>query len=339
MLLKNKKKICTRHSVLRVAFPRSMVGLFGLGLIGVILVGCFQGGEETRQEKKENPDREIRIVAVSYPLQYLTQRIVGDLIDVEYPVPQEVDDPSQWRPTRASVLAMQSAELVIANGAGADYAKWLPKVSLPESKLCRIATKGLSLSDYIAVEDVSMVHSHGPEGEHSHPTMVSRTWLDPAIAKKQAAYISELLTKQYPQFAATLEANLTVLSKDLDRLTALLEPTTGQQIGPLVTATPLQKFFTRAAGAGDLHLTWFEVPDVEQAGADLKALLKGTDAAGGVVVFDQELPSDEILALIDDQGFSSLALNLIDQPPANGDFLSSLESNIVALKAALGGQK
>ena len=126
MLLKNKKKICSRRSVLRVAFPRSMIGLFGLGLISVILVGCFQEGGGTRQEKKENPDREIRVVAVSYPLQYLTQRIVGDLIDVEYPVPQEVDDPSQWRPTRASVLAMQSAELVIANGAGADYAKWLP---------------------------------------------------------------------------------------------------------------------------------------------------------------------------------------------------------------------
>ena len=82
-----------------------------------------------------------------------------------------------------------------------------------------------------------------------------------------------------------------------------------------------------------------EVPNVEQANSDLKALLKGTDAAGGVVVFDQELPSDEILALIDKQGFSSVALNLIDQPPSNGDFLSSLEANIVALKAILGGQK
>jgi zinc transport system substrate-binding protein len=326
MLEINKNKSCTR------------LGLFvllGLMLGSLVFAGCFYSNEENSKEPKENVESNFRVVAVSYPLQYLTHRLAGGLVAVDFPVPQDVEDPSQWKPSREAVLAMQSADWVVANGVGASYAKWLPKVSLPESKLCRVATKGLSISDYIAVEDVSLVHSHGPEGEHSHPTMVSRTWLDPAIAKKQAVYISGQLTKIYPQFAVQFSANLAALTKDLDRLTALLQSTDGEQVGPLVTATPLQKFLTRAAGSGDLHLTWFAIPNVEQADLELKALLEDADATGGVVLFDRELPADDILGVLESHGCYPLSLDLIDQPPKEGDFLSSLEANIIALRKAL----
>lgn len=315
--------------------PRGFVLLLVLLLGSVSFLGCSQNSENVSKRVGESNDGEIRVIAVSYPLQYLTERIVGDLIAVECPVPREVSDPSLWKPSREAVLSMQSADWVIANGVGADYAKWLPKVSLPESKLCRTATKGLALADYIAVEDVSIVHSHGPEGEHSHPTMVSRTWLDPAMAKKQAIYIAAQFEKKYPQFAAEFAANLDALTKDLNRLADLLRPVEGEELVPLVTATPLQKFFARAAGVGDLHLTWFSIPEVEQANLELKALLESSDATGGVVLFDRNLPSAEILTLLDDQGFRSLSLDLLDQPPEDGDFLTSLEANILALKKAL----
>ena len=326
MLEKNKYK--------NAVWPRRVVQIV-LMLGSLAFVGCFQKNEVALEKIGESEDSDFRVVAISYPLQYLTGRIAGDSIAVDCPVPPDIEDPSRWKPSREAVLAMQSADLVIANGVGADYAKWLPKISLSETKLCRTASKGLSLSDYIAVENVTMVHSHGPEGKHSHPTMVSRTWLDPAVAKKQAVYISEQLTKKYPQFAAEFSKNLTALIKDLDRLTNLLQPLPGRSRVSLVTATPKQKFLARAAGAGDLHLTWFAMPDVEQASLDLKSLLEGADVTEGVVLFDRELPSAEILAVLEGHGCRSLSLDLIDQPPETGDFLSSLESNIIALKKAL----
>ena len=94
---------------------------------------------------------------------------------------------------------MQHAGLVVANGRGAEVAKWLETVSIPDSRLCNSATRGLALADYIAIEDLRMVHAHGPEGEHSHPTMVGNTWLDPAIAKKQSAYIAQELMRVFPE--------------------------------------------------------------------------------------------------------------------------------------------
>ena len=116
------------------------------------------------------------------------------------------------------------------------------------------------------------------------------------------------LKKKYPQFAAEFAVNLAALTKDLDRLTDLLQPSPGQALVPLVTATPLQKFFARAAGVGDLHLTWFAIPDAGQADSDLKAVLKGAEATEGVVLFDRELPSAEVLGCAESpRGSSAVA--------------------------------
>ena len=62
-----------------------------------------------------------RVVAVSYPLQFLTQRIATDDIVVEFPA-GEADDPRVWKPTIEDISQMQKADLIITNGPGIDYA-------------------------------------------------------------------------------------------------------------------------------------------------------------------------------------------------------------------------
>ncbi len=246
---------------------------WALVLIGALLVvtGCNPTSEKAGRESKKQPLAN-RVVAVSYPLQFLTQRIVGDSIRVEMPIPADVD-PQNWRPTRDAITDMQSADLIIANGTGATYANWLTTVSLPESKMVFSATRGLSLSDYIAVEDVTIVHSHGPEGEHSHATMVARSWLDPALAKQQAEYIAQQLKRVYPDLAEQFADNLKSLDAELDQLTEQLAAIKASNPSVVLTANPQLKFFTRAAGVTDRHLTWFEMPSPEQAKLDLEKVL------------------------------------------------------------------
>ena len=159
--------------------------------LGVLCLACLHAGcdRPTNNVSPATADESNRVVAVSYPLQFLTQRIVGASmhqgkpIEVEFPVPSNAD-PRKWRPDRDVIQRMQSSDLVVANGIGAQYASWLDTVSIPESRLCNSATKGLAIREYVQVDDIRLVHSHGPEGEHSHPMMISQSWLDPAIAKK-----------------------------------------------------------------------------------------------------------------------------------------------------------
>ncbi|MFT5299964.1 MAG: zinc transport system substrate-binding protein [Mariniblastus sp.] len=304
--------------------------------IVVLLVGCGQTDLESNGNTNQRPLELTRtIVAVSYPLQYLTQRVAGPEFEVSFPIPAD-SDPQAWRPDRAAISNMQSADLIIANGTGATYAKWLTIVSLPDSKLRNTASRSLLLKDYIGVEDVSIVHSHGPEGEHSHPTMVARSWLAPAIAKKQAVYIAGELADVYPEHAALFDDNLQSLVVELDGLTSRLNAAVSSVSG-ILTATPRLKYFSRATGIGyDQHLTWFKNPNVEQAKKDLDSLAKKhPDQSAQVILFDDALPPQELVDVLSAHKLKAIEISLIDRQPATGDFLTALRENIDRFEEAV----
>ena len=299
------------------------------------ITGCTRPGPTQNVAKKSNNGLSNQIVAVSYPLQYLTQRIAGDSIDVILPIPANTTDPQNWRPSPKAISQMQTADLIIANGTGATYANWLKTVSLPDSKIRNTASRGLSLSDYIAVEDVTVVHSHGPEGEHSHPTMVARTWLDPAIAKKLAIYIASELKGVYPERADEFASNLNSLSDDLDQLSEQIKAINKSESNVLITATPKLKFLTRAIGLGEQHLTWFETPSRDQATSDLKKVLESEGPKPRLMLFDNAMPTEEVASILKSNGMTPIAIDLVDRQPDSGDFLTKLRANIEILATAV----
>ena len=155
----------------------------------VFLNGCFSKSsvENNHQVQRQ---RTNRVVVASYALEYLTQRLVGDEIQVEFPA-ENSHDPSNWAPAVDDIAYMQRADLVIVNGSSAPFAQWLVQVTLPSSKICD-SCEDIPLSKLIAVSDHRIVHSHGPEGEHSHAYMVPHIWLDPELAALQAKKIAEM---------------------------------------------------------------------------------------------------------------------------------------------------
>ena len=228
-------------------------------LIVIALLACISGCQPTTQPPNNHSSAEQSsktIVTTSYPLQWVTQQITGDDYQVNFPA-STADQPDRWRPDRETIAEIQTADLIVCNGIAAPYARWMKTVSLPSSKVVNSASKGLSLSDFISVEDIQIVHSHGPEGEHSHPTMVSRTWLAPAILIKQANYISEQLCKRFPDDATSFKTNLADLEKKLVSITPQSLPDPAPTV---LAATPELKFLTRAVHVEDLHFNWNEKP-------------------------------------------------------------------------------
>ena len=311
-----------------------------LVISALALAGCNSGS--TPQQTFQPPTKKMttkKVVVVSYPLQYLVQRIVGDAIEVSLPIPKGAA-PQSWRPDRESISEMQSADLIFANGTGATYAKWLTTVTLPASRVQNTAQRGLSLKDYIAVEDITIVHSHGPEGEHSHPTMVARTWLDPAIAKKQAIYIADQLKSVYPEFADGFDSNLSSLNGELDEISQTIEQIKSEDSPVILTATPRSKFFSRAIAKSDHHLTWLVPPTPIQAKKDLEKVMKQfPDAKPSLILFDGEPPSKELASEIRDAGLRIATIELADQAPEVGNFLRLLRDNVEKVSVALPAKK
>ena len=289
--------------------------------------GCRTQEKSTTQTPASS-NHQPSIVTTSYPLEWVTQELAGDQYTVNFPAGAS-DQPDRWRPDRKTIAEIQAADLIISNGVAAPYANWMKTVSLPSAKVVETASQGMSLSDFISVQDIQLVHSHGPEGEHSHPTMVSRTWLDPVMLTKQADYITQQLCKQYSDKANEFKDNLATVTTKLKSITPQPspEPTTS-----VYAATPELKFLTRAAGVNDLHFNWNENTTLAQAEADLAE--KKPASAPKFILFPQRLETlaEQLTPLLQQQKTEPVFVDMLDKAIANRDFLKRLSDNFAKMQ-------
>lgn len=247
-----------------------------------------------------------RLVAVNYPLQYFAERLVEDAAEVVFPVPQDID-PSFWRPSIAEISLIQSADLILLNGAG--FATWVDRVSLPRSKL--VNTTAAIEDQYITTQ--SITHSHGDGGEHSHEGVASYTWLDPILAIAQAEAIAAAITARNLVPAAELDARLDALRADLEALDAEGRAVLGDlQDIAFVATHPRYQYFARRYGLSLASLEWEAgaMPSSMQI-ADLRALVDKTEVR--VLIWEAEPPA-AALEIATDLGLQSVVF----PPLANG---------------------
>ncbi len=312
----NKKIDSRRPVVLALAV------LFMLPLVAGCRPKTSDDGNADKSVKNSN-----RVVAASYALQYLTERIVRDRIEVDFPA-SSAPYPREWSPTVEQIAAIQKADLVVVNGPGAPYANWLVRVTLPESKICR-SCENLELRDFVTVKDYQLVHSHGPEGEHSHPYFVPYPWLSPRIAAKQAAEIKNALSRIYPEHVEEFDKNFSVLDKELSTLVANQKAIAAEQQNKVfATANPHLKFLTRFVGAEDHHLLWFSPEDVDSVAVEVQKLETiVAKHSPSHFLHSEEIPA-ELGPAVADSALPIIKIDTLDKKPIVGDFLSVIKKNI-----------
>ena len=269
----------------------------------------------------------LRVYVVNYPLQYFAQRIGGQLVDVEFPAPADVD-PAYWTPDVATISAYQQADLVLLNGAG--YARWVKKASLPRSRLVN-TSRGLS-DRYIATED-AVTHSHGPKGEHAHESLAFTTWLDFSIAARQAEAVANAFIRKAPQHRKTFAQNLAALQSELAALEKDMREIVGRDPArALVVSHPVYDYLARAYGMNIRSVHW--EPDQPPAGdqwSDLLELLKNHPARW--MIWEAE-PIQGSVERLESIQLRSLVFDPCGNRPDNGDFMSVMRQNIANLEKA-----
>lgn len=282
-----------------------MKQLFIIGLISLVVAGCSKQNAET-------PDNAKPVVyAVNYPLAYFAERIAGDRMETVFP---EIDgDPAFWKPTPEEVGAFQDADHILLNGAS--YAKWVPKVSLPQSRL--INTSESFRDDFIALDNTPN-HVHGPEGAHAHGDLAFTTWLDPQLAIRQAAAIRDVLGG---------DENFHLLEKDLSALDSGFEQAfarLGQQ--PLLGSHPVYQYLSRAYGLNLKSVHWEPdaLPDA-QMWRELDEILKSHPAK--IMLWEAE-PLPQAKDKLSEKGIQSIVFDPCGNRPASGDFLSTMNDNL-----------
>jgi zinc transport system substrate-binding protein len=288
-----------------------------LGLLGLAASATLLGRGAIAQDR-------LAIAAVNYPLAYFAGRIAGDLADVGFPVPDDVD-PSFWRPVIADIAAIQSADLILLNGAG--FADWTARTTLPRSRT--VMTSAAFEDAFIATETIT--HAHGEGGQHSHTGTANYVWLDFGQARMQAEAIAAALRRRLPEAEDTLSGNLAALVADLDSLDADARVIGAAAQGtPMIASHPRYQYLARAYGFDIGAVEWGRgEPVSDDQLAALEVLAGANDAR--VFIWEAE-PDESSRSRIESLGLANAVFPPLANRPSAGDFISAMSGSLEGLR-------
>ncbi|MCH8033092.1 MAG: zinc ABC transporter substrate-binding protein [Bacteroidetes bacterium] len=279
---------------------------------------------EKKEEQSINETKLKRIASVNYPLHFFVTQIGGSKVDAIYPIPTDVD-PAYWEPTAEDIILYQEADLILLNGAG--YAKWVDKVSLPQSKMINTS---LSFKDkYIDLEE-GQTHSHGPEGEHEHKGFAFTTWLDFNNAIIQAEEVYKALSNLLPDSEETFKSNLQSLKNDIADLHKKMKAAAKKIEGTtLVASHPVYQYLSNGYNLKIISFHW--EPDHLRDDMMWEGFEKILASSKATIMLWEDTPLIEVNDKLINLGVKPIVFNPCANTPASGDFLSIMKTNIVNL--------
>jgi zinc transport system substrate-binding protein len=286
----------------------------------VIIISLFLLSTATAGKSEK-----LTIYVVNYPLKYFAERIAGKHARVVFPAPTDVD-PAYWMPDAKTISDYQRADLILLNGA--NYAKWVNKVSLPRFRM--VNTSAAFKDRYIEADEI-LTHSHGSEGKHGHEALAFTTWIDFSLAAEQAKAIAKALSRKKPALRDTFQRNYEELARELLKLDRdIKEVVFKDQPGPLVVSHPVYDYLARGYGLNIRSVHWEpdEIPTTEQM-LELNSILK--DHPAKWMIWEGE-PIKESVDRLKAIGIQSVVFDPCGNMPGQGDFMSVMRQNVENLK-------
>ncbi len=179
-------------------------------ITGLLLSGCAQQEAENKQD-----DGKLQIYSTVYPLQFFTQQIGGEYVDVETIYPPGADEHT-FEPSQKDMMALADADIFFYIGLGLEgFVDNASKTLKNEDVKMVPVGEALSL-DEAAHNDGEDSHGTHEGDEHGHGDVNPHVWLDPVYAREMAVAIKEQLTKAMPEHKDAFEQNYTELASELE---------------------------------------------------------------------------------------------------------------------------
>lgn len=293
-----------------------------------LLVGCERRADlPGRQMPADNGD----VLTSFYPLTYFAGQIAGGRVSVRSLCPPETD-PSFWNPSRADLQQFQSASLILLNGAG--YEHWATTAALPMGRV--IVTSRPFEADLLTLP--SIIHSHGTGGVHTHSGVDGHTWMDPVLARRQAAEILTALTQRWPADAPVFKAGFNRLSQEFDALElAFHELTPGLKSTVILTSHPAYEYLALRFG---WSTTQVPLPPDEVPAPEVWEVVRKAVAAAGpgrrLMLFESD-PLPVIRERLQTEWqILSVVFQTCESPPPDGNYFTRMQMNIESLRRSVG---
>ncbi|MFI5627138.1 metal ABC transporter substrate-binding protein [Nocardioides sp. NPDC051685] len=312
-------------------------GVFAAGAL-LLTSGCAALSDDSGSSGSDSG--KVQVAAAFYPLQFVAERVGGDLTDVTGLTKPGVE-PHDLELSINQTAALQSADVILTEHG------FQPAVD----DAIEQDVKG----DVVDVEKVVKLrpaeeggdeHGHEEEAasgeeEHSHGEFDPHFWHDPALMADYTEAVRAALAKADPDNAETYAANAKALTEDLTGVDEEFKTGLAQcKIKDVVVShdafTYLDKYgleFEPIAGL---------TPDAEPNPAQLAEIGEHAKEHDVTTIFSERLVSPALAdTLAGDLGLKTAVLDPIEGLSADTegeDYLSLMRQNLDALKAANGCQ-
>ena len=302
-------------------------------LLGAVLLAAACGGEDRSTISEDPPataSKNALVVTSNYPLYFFASRI-AEGVDVapEIVFPDIDGDPTLWIPGAGQIQLLQSADAVIINGAGAE--SWLKLISIDRQSLVDTSA---DIADRLIALDDSVLHQHGPEGEHSHQGTAFTTWLDPQLAIAQAKSVTSALIQLAPSGETGFRDNMAKLEQELMQLDSRLAEVFAILRGrPVLFSHPVYQYLQHHYGINGRSLHW--EPEQEPTTSAWIAMQQITTTHSATIMIWEDEPLTSTAQRLSDAGVNSVYFHTVANRPDQGDYLSAMRANVERIASAL----
>ncbi|PIC66994.1 adhesin [Sporosarcina sp. P21c] len=304
----------------------------------LVLSGCTNSATTEPDDTSSKP---LLVYTTVYPLQYFTERIGGEYVDVKSIYPPGTDE-HVFEPTQKDMMSLAKGDLFFYIGLGLEGF-----VQKTEKTLQNEEIQFVPIADYIDFEELEEGHSHehGEEehDDHGHEGAVDpHVWISPYLSTKLAEKITQELSDELPEHAESFKKNFDVLYDELEEL--------DRGFKTMADAAPNKTFFVSHAAFGYLAdaygLQQLAVSGLdsqnEPSQKELASLVKNAKEQDiQYILFEQNVSSklaEVIKKELDAEALTLHNLSVLTEEDIQKEetYFTLMEQNLAVLKKALG---
>ncbi|WP_053360367.1 zinc ABC transporter substrate-binding protein [Bacillus sp. FJAT-27251] len=322
-------------------------------VLGTALAGCSEGNE-TVENENTNPEL-IQVYTTVYPLQYFTEAIGEDYVQVESIYPPGADEHT-FEPSQKDMIKMADSDLFVYIGLGLEGFVEKAKNTLENEHVAMLAAGEyiqFNQTEEAAGDDRSEdEHAHGEDehgedehGEdehgHHHGDIDPHVWLDPLYSKQLAEAIKDQLIEMVPSQRNRFEQNFQEVAKQLDELHADFDQTIkNARHHEVIVAHSAYGYWEERYGIKQLSISGLSTTN-EPSQKELQTLIShGKEEGLKYVLFEQNFESRLAETVQKELGADALYLHnlsvLTNDDIANEEtYFTLMQKNLETLDTAL----
>jgi zinc/manganese transport system substrate-binding protein len=301
------------------------------------LSGCAVIGSPTDvAEPTETPFTGLQVVSSTNVWGDIAKSIGGDRVQVVSIIESFSQDPHSYEASARDQLAVNDADLVIANGGGYDsFMDTLANAAGQDNIVYAY------LADELAEEDAKAKDDDGHDHDHDHADGNEHVWYDFHVVEDFANRLASKLASLDPEFAADYSDNLVEFLDQIGILEDRVAQVSGTVSGSkVISSEPVADYLLTELGLENITPSGFSEAIEEETDVSPKDLLEMQNLlkskAVGLFVVNPQTGSVQIDALVKLAEQNQIPVVELSELLHEGTrYFEWMESNIALLEEAL----